>query len=90
LLQVGYQQRLYTLLNVLELSGDLMGAVILLLFPILKSLYSSKSFSWPNRDNWTQVIVWDLLLGERVANSNLLKQISLIEAVRVYNAVSVA
>lgn len=59
-----------------------MGAVILLLFPILKSLYS-KSFSWPNRDNWTLVIVWDLLFGERVANSNLLKQISLIEAVRV-------
>jgi hypothetical protein len=78
---MGYLQRLYTLLNVLELPGDIMGAVILLLFPILKSLYSSKSFSRPNRDNRAQVVVWDLFSGERVVNSNLLKQISLIETI---------
>jgi hypothetical protein len=75
---VGYLQRLYTLHNVLELPGDIMGAVILLLFPILKSLYSSKSFSRPNRDNRAQVVVWDLFSG---VNSNLLKQISLIETI---------
>jgi hypothetical protein len=78
---MGYLQRLYTLLNVLELPDDLMGAVILLLFPILKSLYGSKNVSRPNRDNRVQVNVWDLFLGERVANSNLLKQIFLIEAI---------
>jgi hypothetical protein len=80
-LRVGYLQRLYALLNVLELPNNLMGAVVLLLFPILKSLYGSKGISRPNRDNRAQATVWDLLLGERVANSNLLKHIFLIGAI---------
>jgi Tetratricopeptide repeat len=46
-----------------ELPDDLVGAVILLLFPILKSLYGSKSVGRPNRDNRVQVIVWDLFFG---------------------------
>lgn len=78
---MGCLQHLYTLLNVLELPGDLIGAVTLLRFPILKSLYGRKSFSRPNQDSRAQAIVWDLFLGERVANGNLLKQIVIIEAI---------
>ena len=41
-------------------------------------MYGSKRFGKPNGDNWVQVIVWDLFLSERVASSDLLKQIFLI------------
>jgi hypothetical protein len=40
-----------TILKVLKLSNDLIGAVVLLFFLILKSLYSSKRLNRTNRDN---------------------------------------
>ena len=51
LLSMGHLQHLYTLLEVLELPDDLLSAVVLLFFPVLKNLYSSKSLGGPNWDN---------------------------------------
>ena len=68
-------------LKVLKLLNDLLGTIVLLLFPILKSLYGSKSLGRPNWDNRVQIIVRDLLLGDRVARSDILKQLYLVGTV---------
>jgi len=52
LLPIGHLRRLYTLLEVLELPDDLLSAVVLLFFPVLKNLYDSKSLGGPNWNNW--------------------------------------
>jgi hypothetical protein len=69
------------LLKVLERLGDLLGAVVLLLFSILKSLYGSKSLGRSNWDNRVQVIVKDLLLGDQLARSDILEQLCLVSTV---------
>jgi hypothetical protein len=81
LFRIQQLQRPNALLKVLELLDDLLGTVVLLLFPVLKSLYGSKSLGRPNWDNRVQIIVRDLLLGDRVARSDILKQLCLVEIV---------
>jgi hypothetical protein len=81
LFRIQQLQRPHALLKVLELPDDPLGTVVLLLFPILKSLYGSKSLGRPNWDNRVQIIVRDLLLGDRVTRSDILEQLCLIETV---------
>jgi hypothetical protein len=81
LFRIRQLQRPNALFKVLELLNDLLGTVVLLLFPVLKSLYSSKSLSMPNWDNRVQIIVRDLLLGDRVVRSDILKQLCLVETI---------
>jgi hypothetical protein len=66
-------QRPNALFKVPELLDDLLGTVVLLLFLVLKSLYGSKSLGRPNWDNQIQIIVRDLLLGDRVARNDILE-----------------
>jgi hypothetical protein len=73
LFRIQQLQRPSALLKVLELLGDLLGTVVLLLFPILKILYGSKSLGRPNWDNRVQIIVKVLLLGDRLARSDILE-----------------
>jgi hypothetical protein len=81
LFRIQQLQRPNAFLKVLELLDDLLGTVVLLLFPVLKSLYSSKSLGRPNWNNRVQIIVRDLLLDDRVARSDVLKQLFLVEIV---------
>jgi len=70
LFRIQQPQRPNALLKVLELLDELLGTIVLLLFPILKSLYGSKSLDRPNLDNRVRIIVKDLLLGDRLARSD--------------------
>ena len=74
-------QRPNALLKVLELLDDLPGTIVLQLFPILESLYGSKSLSRPNWDNRVQIIIRDLLLGDRVTRGDILEQLYRVETV---------
>jgi hypothetical protein len=72
LFRIQQLQRPSALLKVLEQLGDLLGTVVLLLFPIHKNLYGSKSLGTPNWDNRVRIIVKVLLLGDRQARSDIL------------------
>jgi hypothetical protein len=81
LFRIQQLQRPDALLKVLKLLDDLLGTVVLLLFPIFKSLYGSKSLGRPNWDNRVQIIVRDILLSDQITCSDVLKQLFLVETV---------
>jgi hypothetical protein len=78
LFRIRQLQRPNALFKVLELLDNQLGTIVLLLFPVLKSLYGSESLGRPKWDNRVWIIVRDLLLGDRVARSDILKQLCLL------------